>query len=242
MPARTTRSHREDTMPDTEKPYRLTGKTRTPDHPALLLRIEQDGRNSMSGCMEPTDIPGLLRDIAVNIEQQLGTAAAAAPTDPQDPFTFTDANGDTLTIARTTSGVSGIPSVAICTECGYPVHVPNADVPAVIVALGKAAGITPAPAAPADMTVYELRAGGADDPTPDLIATYADINAAATHGKHQYRDRHGTAADLEWKRTDTTPVWRLVAVDDQDGEETVTDWHIVQVTIPATYAPADGTQ
>lgn len=61
-------------MNDAEKPYRLTGKTRTPSDPALLLRIEQDGRNSMSGCMEPGDIPDLLRQIAATIETQLGAA------------------------------------------------------------------------------------------------------------------------------------------------------------------------
>jgi hypothetical protein len=61
------------------QPYRLTGGAATPTDPALLLRVEQDGRNSMSGCMAPADIPGLLRTIAGNIEAQLGGAQPTVP-------------------------------------------------------------------------------------------------------------------------------------------------------------------
>jgi hypothetical protein len=100
----------------------------------------------------------------------------------------------------------------------------------------------PEPATPADVTVYELRAG--TDTEPDHVATYATEQAAAAHGEHLYRAACGTIADLEWRPTgtDDTPRYRLVAVDDLDGEETDTDWHIVQVTVPAAYTPAGGEQ
>lgn len=167
------------------------------------------------------------------------TPTADAPAEPFSTYTFTDADGDTLIIGRAAFPVSGTPSVTICTECGVPVYVPFADVPTLIAALEQAAGITPATPG---MTVYELRAAGADDPTPDLIATYSFINAATHHGEHCYRDRHGTAADLEWRQTgtDDAPAWHLVAVDDLDGEDTVTDWHIVAVTVPAVYVTEAG--
>lgn len=98
------------------------------------------------------------------------------------------------------------------------------------------------PAAPADVTVYELRTGPADDDRPEVIAQYATTNAAALHGEAQYRAAHGTPDALEWQPvgTDTAPVWRLTAVDDLAGYETETDWHIVAVTVPAAYTPAGG--
>jgi NTP pyrophosphatase (non-canonical NTP hydrolase) len=59
-------------------------------------------------------------------------------------FTYTDADGDVLAIGAPAGGASGTPSVSIYTPTGEPAHVPHADVPAVIDALGQAAGITPA--------------------------------------------------------------------------------------------------
>lgn len=62
----------------TDAPY-VEDRAATDADPALLLRVEQDGRNSMSGCMRPTDIPALLRQLADTIAAQLGQAAAVAP-------------------------------------------------------------------------------------------------------------------------------------------------------------------
>ena len=87
--------------------------------------------------------------------------------------------------------------------------------------------------------VYELRTG-ADDDRPDVVAQYATTLAAMKHGEALYRSRYGAADDLEWPTTgtDAAPQWRLQAVDELYGDETLTDWHIVQVTIPAEYTPA----
>jgi hypothetical protein len=100
----------------------------------------------------------------------------------------------------------------------------------------------PAPAA--DVTVYELRVGADDDQRPEVVATYATTTAAALHGEAQYRAKHGTPDALEWQPTgtDDAPQWRLEAVDELDGEETLTDWHIVAVTVAAAYTPAGGEQ
>ena len=77
-----------------------------------------------------------------------------------------------------------------------------------------------------------------------MIATYATEQAAAAHGEALYRTHLGTAANLEWRTTgtDDAPQWRLEAVDDLDGDETLTDWHIVAVTVAAAYTPAGGEQ
>lgn len=98
------------------------------------------------------------------------------------------------------------------------------------------------PPAPADVTVYELRVGTDDDPSPEVIARYATTQAASAHGEDQYRAKHGNHDTLEWPSTgtDDAPRWRLEVVDDLDGDETLTDWHIVAVTIPAAYVPAGG--
>lgn len=90
--------------------------------------------------------------------------------------------------------------------------------------------------------VYELRTGADDDSRPDVVARYATALAAMEHGEAQYRAKHGTTDHLEWPSTgaDTAPRWRLETVDDLDGDETLTDWHIVAVTIPATYTPTGG--
>lgn len=98
------------------------------------------------------------------------------------------------------------------------------------------------PAAATDVTVYELRTGTDDDPRPEVIARYATTLAAAAHGEHAYQLKHGLSDTLEWPSTgtDDAPRWRLEAVDDLDGDETETDWHIVAVTIPAAYVPAGG--
>jgi hypothetical protein len=101
----------------------------------------------------------------------------------------------------------------------------------------------PPKAAPvADLTVYELRTGPDDDPRPDVIAQYSTTLAAMEHGEAQYRAKHGTTGTLEWPftGTDDAPVWRLEAVDEWDGYEVPTDWHIVAVVIPAAYTPAGG--
>lgn len=107
--------------------------------------------------------------------------------------------------------------------------------------LRTAATVTqPAPAA--DVTVYELRTGSDDDPRPEIIARYATHIPAALHAEAQYRAAYGYTATLEWPPTgtDDNPRYRLMAVDDLDGNETLTDWHIVPVTIPTTYTPAGG--
>lgn len=93
-----------------------------------------------------------------------------------------------------------------------------------------------------EVTVYELRTGPDDDPRPEVVARYTSTLAAVEHGEAQYRAAHGTSATLGWPSvgTDDAPVWRLEAVDEWDGTETLTDWHIVQVTVPATYTPAGG--
>lgn len=95
---------------------------------------------------------------------------------------------------------------------------------------------------PADVTVSELRAG--TDAEPDHVARYATEQAAAAHGEALYRTHLGTAANLEWRPTgtDAAPRYRLIAVDDLDGDEVETDWHIVAATVPATYTPAGGEQ
>jgi hypothetical protein len=97
---------------------------------------------------------------------------------------------------------------------------------------------------PADVTVFELRTGPDDDHRPETVAQYATEQGAAAHGEHLYRTAHGTAAHLEWRPTgdDDNPRYRLVAVDDLDGDETETDWHIVQVAVPAAFTPAGGEQ
>lgn len=107
--------------------------------------------------------------------------------------------------------------------------------------LHDAAGQQPAAA---DVTVHELRVGLDDDHRPETAATYTTEQGAAAHGEHLYRAAHGWTADLEWRPTgtDDNPRYRLIAVDDLDGEETDTDWHIVQVTVPAAYTPAGGEQ
>lgn len=91
-----------------------------------------------------------------------------------------------------------------------------------------------------DVTVFELRTGTDDE--PDHVAMYATEKGAAAHGEALYRAEHGTAADLEWRPigAETEPSYRLVAVDDLDGEETDTDWHIVPVVVPAAYTPVGG--
>lgn len=66
-------------MPEA-KPYTLLD-TDDADYPALLLKIEQDGTNSMSGRMVPEDIPALLRTIASNIEAQLSAGKGSSLTD-----------------------------------------------------------------------------------------------------------------------------------------------------------------
>jgi hypothetical protein len=95
---------------------------------------------------------------------------------------------------------------------------------------------------PQPTVVYELRTGPDEDARPDVVAQYATALAAMEHGEAQYRAKHGTGDTLEWPSvgTDDAPVWRLEAVDDWDGMETPTDWHIVQVTVPAAYTPAGG--
>jgi hypothetical protein len=162
------------------------------------------------------------------------------PVEPPATFRFADADGDLLVIGRAAFPASGTPSVSVYTPEGGPVHVPVEQVPDVIVALGQFAGITPAPAAPADVTVFELRAG--TDAEPDHVATYAVEEAATAHGEHAYQAAHGTAAYLEWRPigAETEPSYRLVAVDDLDGEETDTDWHIVPVVVPSVYTPVGG--
>ncbi|WNI15544.1 hypothetical protein [Actinacidiphila sp. ITFR-21] len=93
-----------------------------------------------------------------------------------------------------------------------------------------------------DTTVYELRTGPDDDPRPDVVATYTTALSAIEHGEALYQAKHGSADALEWPvtGTDSAPRWRLEAVDGMDGEEILTDWHVVAVTIPAAYIPAGG--
>lgn len=90
--------------------------------------------------------------------------------------------------------------------------------------------------------VYELRTGLDDDPRPNVIARYSTVMAAAAHGEAEYRAKHGMTEALEWPSlgTDDAPRWRLMAVEELYGDETLTDWHIVAVTIPAKYTPGAG--
>ncbi len=78
-------------MPD-QKPYAESGVALA-DSPALLLRIEQDGSNSMAGCMEPEDIPTLLRTIASNIEAQLTAGGEASLTESVTEYGIDDGDG-----------------------------------------------------------------------------------------------------------------------------------------------------
>ncbi|MEE4546494.1 hypothetical protein V2S66_31580 [Streptomyces sp. V4-01] len=76
-------------MTATDLPY-TEDRNATPADPALLLRIGQDGSNSMSGCMPPADIPALLRQLADTIAAQLRQP------DPEFPATW--AGGHALVI------------------------------------------------------------------------------------------------------------------------------------------------
>lgn len=115
--------------------------------------------------------------------------------------------------------------------------------PAAAHVLRQVADMWDAESAPvvADLTLYELRIGS-DEGRPEVIAQYATTLACMEHGEAQYRAKHGTSDALEWPSlgTDDAPRWRLMAVEELDGEETLTDWHIVAVTIPAKYTPAGG--
>lgn len=74
-------------------------------------------------------------------------AAQPLPEVAESPITFefADADGDLLTIGRPAFPAGGTPSVSIYTPSHEPVHVPVEQVPEVIVALGRLAGITQAP-------------------------------------------------------------------------------------------------
>jgi hypothetical protein len=88
-------------------------------------------------------------------------------------------------------------------------------------------------------TLYELRHGMTDD--SELVAIYTNKVAALRHGDHGHQLKFGIADDLTWhleSPAEDSPL-RLYATD-VDGEETETDWHIVSVTIPATYVPEGG--
>lgn len=96
---------------------------------------DRDGHLRCSS-YRPAALDGLLGFVADNLPRP---EPAAEPTGSRVPFTFTDADGDLLSIGIPVTPASGTPSVSVYTPTGEPVHVPVERVPEVIAALQRIA-------------------------------------------------------------------------------------------------------
>lgn len=90
----------------------------------------------------------------------------------------------------------------------------------------------------ADLTVYSLRKGTPDDPTPLHLGLYQQRREAARHGEAAFAEAFGTAYDLRWfpDSGEDDATWTLYCTDG-DGEEVETEWHIVPLPVAASYDP-----